>query len=167
LNQEIPYFIDNYITHLLTNEARKYLPFVYNDLIAFIEITIKDRTERLAKKCKNENTVFDIHMNGVEFEMFCSQFLQKQGWKVQTTKRTGDQGVDLIITKGNRRLGVQCKKHSKPIGNKAVQEIKAGLMYYDLEEGVVIGTSTFTKAAIELASVNHIKLFHYLDIVKI
>ncbi|MGS0524884.1 restriction endonuclease [Zobellia nedashkovskayae] len=71
------------------------------------------------------------------------------------------------MKKNNYSIGVQCKKYSRPIGNKAVQEVKAGIAHYNLNHGIVLANNKFTKAATELALTNGIDLVHYLDIVKI
>jgi restriction system protein len=61
-------------------------------------------------------------------------------------------------------LVAQCKKYSKPVGNKAVQEVVAGMKYYGANKGAVISTSGFTPSARKLASANNIALIHHSEI---
>ena len=159
LNKEIPYFIDNHIIPELSKENVGLYPLLVLYLIDKIEFKVRN--------VKLPFLEYNDKMTGLEFEFYCSDKLKKEGWKTEITKSSCDQGVDVIIQKGNRKIGIQCKKHSKPIGNKAVQEVKAGLNYYKLDEGVVIGNTSFTKSAIELAQMNKIKLLHFLETYKI
>lgn len=157
--KEIPYFYNTYIYQKLTEIEKANAYMFYDDIICKIDNEIN--------KFKLKPIEYNSAMNGFEFEDFCANLLEAKGWKVDKTKSGADQGVDLIITKLNRKIGVQCKKYSKPISNKSVQEIKAGLLYYNLNEGIVLSNNKYTKSAIELSNTNNIRLFHYLDIDKI
>ena len=48
-------------------------------------------------------------------------------------------------------IGIQCKRYSGSVGNKAVQEIYAGAKHMGLERAVVVSNSKYTRSAIELA----------------
>ena len=92
------------------------------------------------------------------------------GFKVKETKSTGDQGVDLILTKNNTKVGVQCKYYSKPVGNKAVQEIFTGKEFYNCTYGAVITNNDFTTSAKKLAYSTNILLIRnnrFKDVLKL
>ena len=57
-----------------------------------------------------------------------------------------------------------CKRCFKPVGNKAVQEVVAGLQFYEADVGVVIAPNRFTKSAIKLSEANNIRLIHHEEI---
>lgn len=62
-------------------------------------------------------------MNGHKFEYKCARMLRRKGFHhVEVTKKSGDQGVDIIAYKHFSKYAVQCKYYSYPVGNKAVQE---------------------------------------------
>ena len=91
-------------------------------------------------------------LDGLTFEYFCAELLRKNGFRrVEVTKASGDDGIDVIAYKKGRKYGFQCKKYSSPVGNKAVQEVYAGKAIYDCDVAVVITNSTFTAAATETA----------------
>jgi restriction system protein len=156
---EIPYFIDQHIYPELTQYQIPYMNEMIFDII--------NKVDSVAMSHKLKNYGYNEKMDGFEFEIFCAEKLENEGWVVKKTKNGTDQGVDLIIEKGSRKIAVQCKKYSSPIGNKAVQEVKSGIEHYHLNEGIVLVNNKFTKSAIELAKSNNIGLFHYLETEKI
>ena len=78
--------------------------------------------------------------------------------QLSTTATTGDQGVDLIARKDKSVIAIQCKYYSKPVGNKAVQEVIAGKGFYNCNKAVVISNNLFTKSAKQLADDSNVKL---------
>jgi len=101
----------------------------------------------------NESDIFDIdNMEGHEFEYYCAELLENYGFgNVSVTPGSGDQGVDIVATKNGERYAIQCKRYSSPLGNKPVQEVYTGKVFYDCKHGIVITNSTFTPHAKELA----------------
>jgi HJR/Mrr/RecB family endonuclease len=92
-------------------------------------------------------------MAGVDFERFLADVFEELGYHVETTKITGDQGVDLIATAEDKRIAIQAKGYPRStVGNGAVQEAHTGMSFYACNLAVVITNSTFTAAAMELAS---------------
>ena len=58
------------------------------------------------------------------------------------------------------RICIQCKDHEKAIGNKAVQEISAGKLYWKGTHAILVSKSGFTKSAYKLAKANKVKLIN-------
>lgn len=107
----------------------------------------------------NEKTIDFDSMTGLEFEGFCAEILEKNGYdNVSVTRGSGDQGVDIIAYRDGVKYGFQCKCYSD-IGNKAVQEIYAGKAYYQCHVGIVLTNRQFTPSAIDLAKKNGIVLW--------
>jgi hypothetical protein len=91
-------------------------------------------------------------LQGVPFENFLMEVFLEWGYEVETTKVTGDQGVDLIVSKNDSKVAVQAKGYpSSTVGNSAVQEAHTGMRFYGCQRCVVITNSTFTSAARKLA----------------
>jgi restriction system protein len=158
-DKEIPYFIENHIYPELNQDELL-------NIYLFLDEIFKEIEQRV-KRVKIKPIGYHPKMNGFEFEDFCAEILKKSGWKVEKTKPGADQGIDLIIRKKNYTIGVQCKKYARPVGNKAVQQVKAGIVHYNLNDGIVLANNAFTKSAIELAQSTGIGLVHYLDVKKI
>jgi len=93
-----------------------------------------------------------MKMTWQQFELFLQSFFEKQGYHVTRTKKSHDQGADLILEHDGERVVVQAKKRKKTTGNKAVQEVHAARGYYQANRAIVISTSRFSKPATELAN---------------
>ena len=93
----------------------------------------------------------DIPQDGIDFEFWCADKIEQQGWSTRVSKSSGDQGIDIEAMRSGISVAIQCKRYANSIGNKAVQEAYAGMRHYGADIAVVIGTGGFTKAAIELA----------------
>ena len=106
-------------------------------------------------------------MKGHDFERLMKEVYSLLGYKVEETKKSGDQGIDLIIKKHFKKIGVQLKRYSKPVGNSAVQEAVAGKKYYKLDKVLVLTNRSFTKSAIELAKANKVELLGREDLKKL
>ena len=92
-------------------------------------------------------------MSGREFEDFMAETLHRSGIEVlELTKASGDFGADIIVMYEGERMAVQCKRYSRPIGVKAVQEAVSAKDYYKCTRAAVVTNSTFTRQAEELAA---------------
>ena len=100
-------------------------------------------------------------ISGEHYEVLCRNLLQARGWHVETTPVTGDQGADLIAEAGNRRVVIQCKFYSRPVGNKAVQEAHAAVGFHGGDHAAVVTNARFTRSAKQLAEANGVLLLHH------
>lgn len=98
-------------------------------------------------------------MNGNKYEKRVASYLRGKGYRhVKITKASGDYGVDIIANKHFHKYAIQCKYYAKPVGISAVQQVVAGMAYYDCDRAMVITNNTFTRQANELASRNDVEL---------
>lgn len=112
-------------------------------------------------------TKFHEDMSPEKFERYCAAVLRETKWDARVTPASGDQGVDIVAEKRGVRIVVQCKKYSKPVGNRAVQEIVAAIAHESAQRGVVVTTSAYTRAAVQLAASNQVLLLHHSDLHRI
>jgi restriction system protein len=85
-------------------------------------------------------------------------------WHSNVTKGSGDYGVDIIAEKDERKIAIQCKLYSNPVGYKAVSEVYAGKGCIDASEALVVTNSTFTRQAKEGAERLKVKLIHHNEL---
>ena len=100
------------------------------------------------------------NLTGIDFEIKLAQLFEQAGYIVTLTKKTGDQGADLIMKMNEKKIAVQAKYYTGAVGNKAVQEVIAAVGFYNANEGWVVTNSDFTKSAKELAIRHNITLIN-------
>ena len=83
------------------------------------------------------------------------------------TKKSGDQGVDIILENNITSIGVQVKRYKNSVGNAAIQEVVAGEKLNNYSQSIVVTTSTFTRSAITLADANSVQLIDGKSLYKI
>ncbi len=104
-------------------------------------------------------------MSGAEFEAYLMTRLVALGVvDVAGTPGSGDQGADVLFTHSAVRVVVQCKRYTKPVGNKAVQEAHAAKGFYKCERSWVVTSSTFTSSARQLADTLDVTLIAGTDL---
>ncbi len=157
--KELDYFISQNLKPSLTAVAQGTL--VRNRVHV---LQVIDAEVAAAATTQNPFARFSDDFTPSEFETFCAAALRANGWHANVTKQSRDQGVDVIATKGGRRVVLQCKLYSTPVGNKAVQEAAAGRAHEQADFAVVVSNNRYTAAAEELANTNRVLLLHHRDL---
>lgn len=99
-------------------------------------------------------------MEGHQFEHYTAAMLQFDGFEqVQVTQASGDYGVDVVAYKGGHKWAFQCKRYSKNLGLKPIQEVYAGAKRYGADKAVVFTNVYFTPNAQSLANTLHVELW--------
>ena len=99
-------------------------------------------------------------LDGHAFEYFCADLLKYNGFEhIQVTSGSGDFGVDILCEYKSVSYAIQCKCYANTVGNKAVQEIFSGKVFYHCEKAVVITNNYFTAAAEETARLTNVELW--------
>lgn len=104
-------------------------------------------------KLLNQITITNIDsLSGIEFEQFIENFFKYLNFKTSTTPVTGDNGIDIIASKGETKIGIQAKLYYKHnISNSAVQEAYSGKSFYRCNYTLVVTNWHFSKPAQNLA----------------
>lgn len=131
------------------------------EIDSFVQL-IEDRTNLTTTVDQSES--YDDAMDAIEFEHFCAQIARGVGWNARVTQGSGDQGIDVIVNNTTRKIVLQCKKHTRPVGVKAVQEIAAGQHFERADFAAVVSNAPFTPAARQLALSNKIVLLHHSEL---
>ena len=98
-----------------------------------------------------------VNMNAYAFERLSQRLLRECGFAhVKVTKKSGDGGIDgtgKLKINGicSFNIAFQCKRYSSPISSAAIRDFR-GSLTTDIEKGVFITTSTFSRDAKEEAS---------------
>lgn len=141
------------------------------DVLTPLEQTLRQECESLKRHLSFRNLLKHtnwLDLAGIPFEEFLSDIFRELGYYVETTKTSGDQGVDLVLNKNQEWIAVQAKGYpNSTVGNHAIGEVVAGMKHYQCSRCVVITNSTFTRSAKELAESNQCMLIDRYMIVKL
>ncbi|MFT9122079.1 MAG: restriction endonuclease [Zymomonas mobilis subsp. pomaceae] len=109
--------------------------------------------------------IFNEQMNPFDYEQYCALLLQNGGWDAQATQKSGDQGADVIATKGRIKIIIQCKLYNTTVGNSAVQQVYTAKKFQEAQAAVVVTNSTFSKSARQAAAATGVYLTHHIQLV--
>ena len=140
-------------------------------LTVIVSIVVLAAAAILLVKCvrrfrHNRRTGFMDEMEGHDFEFFCAELLEQQGFMdVEVTRGSGDFGVDILAEKDGVTYAVQCKRYNSPVGVEAVLRTYGGQAYYERMVGAVMTNQYFTAPAVEAAKKLQILLWDrgYID----
>ena len=103
-------------------------------------------------------------LDGHQFEHEVASVFRGQGYNAVVTKGSGDGGVDVILTKNNERIAVQCKAHSNPVGPAVIRDLYGTMTSGGYTKAILVSKSGFTKGVYEFASGKPIELLSLNDI---
>ncbi len=101
-------------------------------------------------------------LSGIEFERVCKRLLENMGFTVETTKASGDGGIDLIGYNTQPLLSgkyiIQCKRYAGSVGEPIIRDLYGVVTSERANKGILITTGHFTKSAISFAENKPIEL---------
>jgi hypothetical protein len=86
-------------------------------------------------------------MRDNEWEDYLVEVFRALGANARRIGCAGDQGVDLIVEFGSRRIAIQAKGYHNSVSNKAIQEAYTGMCHHNCSACAVITNSRFTNGA--------------------
>lgn len=87
-----------------------------------------------------------------EFEQYVADLFRRKGYQVSLRGRSGDNGVDLLITdRQGKRAIVQCKRYRKTISPDVVRELYGTLMHERVAHAFLVSTASISNSAREWA----------------
>lgn len=157
--KEINYFIDSVLSK--NSLIKKFIsdPAIRTALVNHVNEAVQNSIDS-----DDDLSISIDNLTPVDFEHYCAGILRKNGWEVRVTPGSGDQGVDIIATRGKVKAVFQCKKYSQPVGNAAVQEIIAGKQFERAMLAAVVSNAPYTPSARQLANSADVYLLHYSEL---
>ncbi len=83
-------------------------------------------------------------LSGREFEFEMANLFRTHGYTVDVTGGSGDKGVDLAMTKGDRCTVVQCKRYKNRANPAVVRELYGTLTAIGAHDAILVCTGGFT-----------------------
>lgn len=122
-----------------------------------------EEEERKQREAFAESIGFDVDkLSGIEFENVCQVLVEKMGFTTQTTKASGDGGIDLIAYNHQPLLSgkyiIQCKRYAGSVGEPIIRDLYGVIMSERANKGILMTTGHFTKSAISFAEGKPIEL---------
>lgn len=101
-------------------------------------------------------------LSGVDFENVCQQLIETMGFTTETTKVSGDGGIDLLAHNYQPLISgkyiIQCKRYSGSVGEPIIRDLYGVMMSERANKGVLMTTGYFTRSAIAFAEGKPIEL---------
>lgn len=86
-------------------------------------------------------------MEPVEFEEFVATLFRDMGYRVESTRASGDEGIDLWLRRGRRTAVVQCKRYRGRVGQPVVRDLYGTMRHVGADEAYLVTTGHITRAA--------------------
>ncbi len=136
-----------------------------NQLMSYKRNLIKDNKNQINKQLSELDIALGkystwANLSPTAFEGALKRKLNNAGMKVDTTKTTGDGGIDLAgIDENKQSVLIQAKKYSKPVGVSVVREmIGVRQNHQNKPRTIIYSLEGFTKGAYDLANDHGIEL---------
>lgn len=123
-----------------------------------------ERGEFLA--IKKGQAEYWLGLSGHQFEKEIASLYEAYGYEVRLTKGSGDGGIDIFLVDDGTRYGVQCKNYHGAVGPAAVRDLYGAMRHEELDGGIFIASSGYTKGAKEFAEGKPIRLLKIEDILR-
>jgi len=93
------------------------------------------------------------------FEHLVGEAFRRRGYRVRENAVAGaDRGIDLVLTRADETVLVQCKRWDKPIGVPIVRELLGAVTAEGASGGILVASSLFTAPARSFAQDTGIEL---------
>ncbi len=86
-------------------------------------------------------------MEPTEFEEFVATLFRGMGYRVESTRASGDEGVDLRLRRGRHTAVVQCKRYQGSVGQPVVRDLYGTMLHVGADEAYLVTTGRITRAA--------------------
>jgi restriction endonuclease Mrr len=106
-------------------------------------------------------------LGGIEFEQELGKLFMARGYHMQSTPRTGDEGVDLVVTKNGKTTVVQCKAQKARAGQPVVRDLYGSVFHFRADKAILACTGGFTKGVYEFVQGKPIILIDSSDIARV
>jgi len=131
-------FVDKALEEKITN---------YNiDLEKYKNVTDKSRT------------TFWKLLTHRQFEIEVANLYSLLGYSTIVTKSSGDGGIDVIIKKDEKKIGIQCKHHNKPVGPNDFRALIGVIASQDFDYGIFVSLNGFTPSVFDEARKSKVRI---------
>jgi restriction endonuclease Mrr len=128
-------------------------------LVELLTDTADEQEELVDQMLESAVRAHLLQLDPTRFEALVGRALERRGFRVAHHGGRGDEGVDLLATKGGDTVAVQCKRYdSVPITPNQIREFLGAMVGAQASRGVFVTTSTFSDAARAFAARQNMEL---------
>jgi len=109
-----------------------------------------ERQRLLAEEEKRKTVAGLKSIDPTDFESAVASLYQALGYNVHLTPGSGDQGIDIVLTKDEERIAVQCKRYGRVVPISHVREFYGSFMG-EFSRGIFVTSATFSRNTYEWA----------------
>ena len=157
---------------LATEYREKYpnIQIVNYDLDVYGQIKLREFLDKVKKYIAVQNEIIKkenirqsqdywFNLNPYDFEHEVAMWYERKGYKSQVTKKSGDGGVDIIVTKGKVKAYVQCKRYTtSKVDGPTLNQLYGVVCADGADYGIVVCLLGVTDEAKEFAHKVGIKI---------
>jgi restriction system protein len=132
--QDIDNFVHHFHYYTLHGAAASLRDLDLSD----VSIPIKEVRSYLAANYEKRGTVHPRL-----FEETVADVFRDHGYSAEVTAYSGDDGIDVILSRGREKIGVQVKRYKNDIEVEQIRSLAGALVLNGLTQGLFVTTSGF------------------------
>lgn len=87
-------------------------------------------------------------LSPADFEAYVARLFRRKGYRVELRGRSGDNGVDLMVTnRRGRKAVVQCKRYRNNVGPDTIRELYGTLVHEQVTHAFLVTTAGISQSA--------------------
>ena len=140
----------------------------YEEALAVYERELAEYDRSVEAKAEWDLALKASHwrsLDGFAFEREMANLFREMDYRVATTPRTGDGGVDLVLMNGTEKTVVQCKAHNTKIPIGTLRELSAVRDDFGADRAILACFEGVTKPAADYIKDKPIEVLDVNDIV--
>jgi len=103
----------------------------------------------------------------LNYASHCTALLQNAGWTIDPKPIAYGKAVDILAERDGRKLLLQCKGDSAPVGVEAVQQVHTLKERRQVDIVAIVTHAPFTRAAQQMASANGVHALRDEDLIQL
>jgi restriction system protein len=148
------------------------LPSLLPVIDSVIERHANSLVEPASTETDRQNGNDDIATSEVDAELSsyasrCTALLHNAGWTTDPNPVAYGKAVDILAERDGRKLLLQCKAGTAPIGVEAVQQVHTLKDRRHADIAAIVSSAPFTRAAHQMASANGVHALHDEDLTRL
>lgn len=100
-----------------------------------------------------------MQLSPEDFEEMVAGLFELEGFTAQTTKRSGDGGVDLYLQRGDSFSIAQCKRYRGTVGEEVVRDLYGTMLHQQAQGAFLVTTGRISEPARSFAAGKPLRLF--------